>query len=76
MIIELKKLEHVKSKSVYNHNFYKGREDNTDTMLLVDSRDDTNNVTCYIVDDTSSVFLGCGQNCDEVLHIDLGIFYT
>ena len=76
MIIDLKKLEHVKDKSVYNYNFYKKKDCNTDTLLLIKSIDDRNDVFIFVVSDDKEVFLGCSQERGGILDVDLGVWYT
>ena len=62
MIIDLKKLEHVKDKSVYNYNFYKKKDCNTDTLLLIKSIDDRNDVFIFVASEDTEVSLVAVRN--------------
>ena len=77
MIIDLKDFEHIKSESVYNHNFYKHKKANTSTLLLVKHTDDSHEVDLYIDDGNIEVFLGSAVDENNgIFDFELGYAYT
>ena len=77
MIIDLKKLEHVKEKSVYNYNFYRKKDSNIGTMIRIEHTDDSHEVDVYIVHEDVEIFLGSAEDKDTgVFDVALGEYYT
>jgi len=48
MIIDLNSMVHIPSISYYNHNYYTAKESNSDSVLLVESRDDSHEHDVYV----------------------------
>ena len=48
MIIDLNNMVHIPSISYYNHNYYTVKESNSDSVLLVESRDDSHEHDVYV----------------------------
>lgn len=48
MIIDLNSMVHIPSISYYNHNYYNIKESNSDSVLLVESRDDSHEHDVYV----------------------------
>lgn len=48
MIIDLNSMVHIPSISYYNHNYYTVKENNSDSVLLVESRDDSHEHDVYV----------------------------
>lgn len=70
MIIDLNNMVHIPSISYYNHNYYTIKESNSDSVLLVESRDDSHEHDVYVceVDGdvvTDKIFLGSAEESVE-----------
>lgn len=78
MIIDLSQYVHVPEKSVYNHNYYKGKNDNTGVMLFVKCDEYYNTYYFYMVDGDNKIFIGSSQNFDasDIHHVSLSEMYT
>ena len=79
MIINLNEYKRLESLSVYNHNYYQNKNDNTGVAILEECKDDSNERAFYLCDLVleSKVFLGCSQSIgDENIKINLGMYYT
>ncbi len=48
MIIDLNNMVHIPSISYYNHNYYTVKESNSNSVLLVESRDDSHEHNVYV----------------------------
>ncbi len=76
---------HIPSISYYNHNYYTVKESNSDSVLLVESRDDSHEHDVYVCEVggdvvTDKIFLGsaveAGGVDDTVLVVELLRAYT
>ena len=87
MIIDLNSMVHIPSISYYNHNYYTVKESNSDSVLLVESRDDSHEHDVYVceVDGdvvTDKIFLGSAEESNQgvygsmVLQVSLLRMYT
>jgi len=88
MIIDLNSMIHIPAISYYNHNYYTIKESNSDSVLLVESRDDSHEhdvYVCEVVGDvvTDKIFLGSAEESrcegifdDTVLVVELLRAYT
>lgn len=87
MIIDLNNMVHIPSISYYNHNYYTIKESNSDSVLLVESRDDSHEHDVYVceVDGdvvTDKIFLGSAEESNQgvygsiVLQVSLLRMYT
>ena len=85
MIIDLNSMVHIPSISYYNHNYYTIKESNSDSVLLVESRDDSHEHDVYVCEIegdvvTDNIFLGSAVEaggCDDtVLVLELLRAYT
>jgi len=87
MIIDLNRMVHIPSISYYNHNYYTIKESNSDSVLLVESRDDSHEHDVYVceVDGdvvTDKIFLGSAEESNQrvygsmVLQVSLLRMYT
>ena len=48
MIIDLNSMVHIPSISYYNHNYYTVKKSNSNSVLLVESRDDSHEHDVYV----------------------------
>ena len=78
MIININELVHLPEKSVYNHNYYKGKSSNQDVELLEICHEDFNTYDFYICKGGKEIFIGSSQNfdCDGIHHVSFGEMYT
>ena len=89
MIIDLNNMVHIPSISYYNHNYYTVKESNSDSVLLVESRDDSHEHDVYVCERVvkssseqihNKVFLGSAVEADgdddTVLVVELLRAYT
>lgn len=85
MIIDLNNMVHIPSISYYNHNYYTIKESNSNSVLLVESRDDSHEHDVYVCEVEGDVvidkiFLGsaveAGGDDDTVLVVELLRAYT
>ena len=87
MIIDLNNMVHIPSISYYNHNYYTVKESNSNSVLLVESRDDSHEHDVYVceVDGdvvTDKIFLGSAEESNQgvygsmVLQVSLLRMYT
>lgn len=92
MIIDLNSMVHIPSISYYNHNYYTVKESNSDSVLLVESRDDSHEHDVYVCEwymtvtgdkitntVSNKVFLGSATDSegdDATLVIELFRSYT
>ena len=87
MIIDLNSMVHIPSISYYNHNYYTVKESNSNSVLLVESRDDSHEHDVYVceVDGdvvTDKIFLGSAEESNQgvygsiVLQVSLLRMYT
>lgn len=87
MIIDLNSMVHIPSISYYNHNYYTVKESNSDSVLLVESREDSHEHDVYVceVDGdvvTDKIFLGSAEESNQwaygsmVLQVSLLRMYT
>ena len=87
MIIDLNNMVHIPSISYYNHNYYTVKESNSNSVLLVESRDDSHEHNVYVceVDGdvvTDKIFLGSAEESNQgvygsiVLQVSLLRMYT
>lgn len=91
-IIDLNSMIHIPAISYYNNNYYTIKESNSDSVLLVESRDDSHEHDVYVCEwimvvngdkitntVSNKVFLGSATDSkgdDTVLVIDLLRAYT
>ena len=87
MIIDLNSMVHIPSISYYNHNYYTVKESNSDSVLLVESRDDSHEHDVYVCEVegnvvTDKIFLGSAEESNQgvygsiVLQVSLLRMYT
>ena len=87
MIIDLNNMVHIPSISYYNHNYYTIKESNSDSVLLVESRDDSHEHDVYVCEAegdavTDKIFLGSAEESNQgvygsmVLQVSLLRMYT
>lgn len=87
MIIDLNSMVHIPSISYYNHNYYTVKESNSDSVLLVESRDDSHEHDVYVCEAegdvvTDKIFLGSAEESNQgvygsmVLQVSLLMMYT
>ena len=87
MIIDLNNMVHIPSISYYNHNYYTVKENNSDSVLLVESRDDSHEHDVYVCEVegnvvTDKIFLGSAEESNQgvygsiVLQVSLLRMYT
>jgi inorganic pyrophosphatase len=92
MIIDLNSMIHIPAISYYNHNYYTIKESNSDSVLLVESRDDSHEHDVYVCEwymavngdkitntVSNKVFLGSATDSegdDTVLVVELLRAYT
>ena len=85
MIIDLNNMVNIPSISYYNHNYYTIKASNSDSVLLVESRDDSHEHDVYVCEVegnvvTDKIFLGsaveAGGGDDTVLVVELLRAYT
>jgi hypothetical protein len=87
MIIDLNSMVHIPSISYYNHNYYTVKESNSDSVLLVESRDDSHEHDVYVCEVegdvvTDKIFLGSAEESNRgvygsiVLQVSLLRMYT
>jgi len=87
MIIDLNSMIHIPAISWYNHNYYTIKESNSDSVLLVESRDDSHEQDVYICEVesdvvTDKIFLGSAEESNQgvygsmVLQVSLLRMYT
>ena len=78
---------HIPSISYYNHNYYTIKESNSDSVLLVESRDDSHEHDVYVCEVegdvvTDKIFLGSAEESNQgvygsiVLQVSLLRMYT
>lgn len=87
MIIDLNNMVHIPSISYYNHNYYTIKESNSNSVLLVESRDDSHEHDVYVCEVegnvvTDKIFLGSAEESNQgvygsiVLQVSLLRMYT
>ena len=87
MIIDLNNMVHIPSISYYNHNYYTVKESNSNSVLLVESRDDSHEHDVYVCEVegnvvTDKIFLGSAEESNQgvygsiVLQVSLLRMYT
>lgn len=87
MIIDLNNMVHIPSISYYNHNYYTIKESNSNSVLLVESRDDSHEHNVYVCEVegnvvTDKIFLGSAEESNQgvygsiVLQVSLLRMYT
>lgn len=88
MIIDLNSMVHIPSISYYNHNYYTVKENNSDSVLLIESRDDSHEHGVFVCEVgggivIDKIFLGSAveSRCegifdDTVLVLELLRAYT
>ena len=84
MIIDLNSMVHIPYISYYNHNYYTIKESNSNSVLLVESRDDSHEHDVYVCEVeggvvTDKIFLGSAVEVggdDTVLVVELLRAYT
>ena len=87
MIIDLNSMVHIPSISYYNHNYYTIKESNSNSVLLVESRDDSHEHDVYVCEVGGDVvidkiFLGSAEESNQgvygsmVLQVSLLRMYT
>ena len=87
MIIDLNSMVHIPSISYYNHNYYTVKESNSNSVLLVESRDDSHEHDVYVCEVegnvvTDKIFLGSAEESNQggygsrVLQVSLLRMYT
>ena len=87
MIIDLNSMVHIPSISYYNHNYYTIKESNSNSVLLVESRDDSHEHDVYVCEVEGDVvidkiFLGSAEESNQgvygsmVLQVSLLRMYT
>ncbi len=87
MIIDLNNMVHIPSISYYNHNYYTIKENNSNSVLLVESRDDSHEHDVYVCEVegdvvTDKIFLGSAEESNQkvygsiVLQVSLLRMYT
>jgi len=76
-VINLKDFNHLPEISVYNNNYYKHKEANTNTTIFVDTDEFYNTDDVYICEGDSRIFLGsCHLRTDDILKFNVGVQYT
>jgi hypothetical protein len=73
MIIDLNNMVHIPSISYYNHNYYTIKESNSDSVLLVESRDDSHEHDVYVCEVegdvvTDKIFLGSAEESNQEVY--------
>ncbi len=81
LTLNSKDFERIKTKSSYNHNYYKytGREANYPLVIYEVCHEDYNYYSYYLVEDFNKIFLGCSYDHIHdlaIVNIDFKTYYT
>jgi len=78
MKIDMNELIHLPNKSVYNNNYYKGKDANTDVEIFIHCDEQYSTYSFYVCLGDLKIFIGSSQNfkCEDLHDVSFGEIYT